>query len=66
MSGHTVKVSCHIATAKDTARHNDRSMHKDGYEMRGKNVHYDVMGMGNSHKSELEWYEKTFRETLDA
>lgn len=62
----TVKASMHIATAKDTARHNDRSMYKDGYKMRGKNVHYDIMGMGNSHKSELAWYEKTFRKVLDA
>lgn len=61
----TVKVSMHTQTAKDTARHNDRSMYKDGYEMRDLNYHYDIMGYGNSHQSELDWYEKTFRTVLD-
>lgn len=61
----TVKVSMHTQTAKDTARHNDRSMYKDGYELRNLNYHYDIMGSGNSHESELDWYEKTFRKSLD-
>ena len=59
-----LKVSCHIATAKNTARHNDRSMYKYGYERRNENDHYDVMGMGNSHRSEIAWYEENFAEIL--
>lgn len=59
-----LKVSCHMATAKNTARHNDRSMYKNGYERRGENDHYDIMGMGNSHLSEIAWYEENFTEIL--
>lgn len=63
----TVKVSCHMQVAKDTARHNDRSMYKDGYENRKRNQHFDIYGMGSghSHDAEVLWYEHTFRKVLD-
>lgn len=63
---HMVKVSMYLAKAKDTARHNDRSLYKHGYERRDENVHYDLYNMGSSHDAEMRFYEEEFGDTLSA
>lgn len=58
---HTVKVSLVVKTAKDTAKHNDRSMYSaqnEAYARRDTNLHWDCYNLNSSVAAEARWYDE--------
>lgn len=60
------KVSCNVAMAKDTTRHNDRSLYKGKYknefeeQSHPDNIHWDCYNCGSSWDAEKRFYDEKF------